>query len=370
MKSWLLATLFLLKQKKIFLSLPVVLVITIASTVFFTLRNPSLSQSPTQVNSVTGSTPQVGNLLNSDDLAGTKSLGIVLLGYGGPGHSGGFLTDIMQVLYVDFAQQKVSLISIPRDLWVTTKDGTAGKINEAFARGMTAGNFGSQPGITTAKQMASQVIGVPIDYFVGIDFVGLQRVVGEELHGIEITISETLDDPWYPIRGKELETCGMTDEEVAEVSRRLSGFELEKQFPCRYEHIYFPAGTQHMEGGDVLAFVRSRHGSGAGDFARSKRQHEVLQAVVEKLLKLNAFSDATGFFTALTHTITTDISANVVAQLAPQALTATQFPRKTVILSTENVLTTGQSAAGQFILLPKTGAGDWQSTQDFVAQAN
>ncbi|NCN82652.1 MAG: hypothetical protein GW947_01670 [Candidatus Pacebacteria bacterium] len=356
MKSWL--------HNPFFLSLPIVFIVTIAGTIFLSTHRTSLGQS----NSLTGTAPQVRDLGDIGDLAETKSLGILLLGYGGPGHSGGFLTDVIQVLHIDFANQKVSLISIPRDLWVTTQSDNTGKINEAFAKGISAGNFGSQPGVTTVKQMASQVTGVPIDYFIGIDFVGLQRVIGEKLHGIDVIASETLDDLWYPVRGLELETCGMTAEEVAEVSQKFSGFELEKQFPCRYEHVYFAAGLNHMEGGDVLAFVRSRHGSGSGDFSRSKRQHAVLQAVVEKLLKLDAFGDAAAFFDSIASNITTDISVEVATQFAPRALAATQFPRKTVILSTENVLTTSKSATGQFILLPKTGTNDWQSTQNFVEE--
>jgi len=310
----------------------------------------------------------VRSIASAEDLANTDSLGILLLGYGGPGHSGGFLTDTIQVIHIDFANQSVSLISIPRDLWVTIADGTAGKINEAFSHGMSAKNFGSQPGVDTAKQMAAQVTGIPIDYFVGIDFVGLQRAIGEKLKGVEVVVSETLDDPWYPIRGEELNTCGMSPEEVADVSAKLSGFELEKQFPCRYERVYFPAGTHTMEGGDALAFVRSRHGSSAGDFSRSKRQHELLQAIVKKMLTLDAIADTTAFFASFDKIITTDITANVVGEFSPQLLSAAKLPRKTIVLGTENVLTTSRSITGQFILVPKTGASDWQTTQNFVTK--
>ncbi len=343
--------------------------LTIAGTIFFSNRQKSLGTSPEKTGALTGAAPQVRDLGDGAELTNITSLGILLLGYGGPGHSGGFLTDAIQVLHIDFTNKKVALISIPRDLWVTTQNGDSGKINEAFARGMNSSNFGSQPGVTTVKQMASQVTGIPIDYYIGIDFVGLQRVIGEKLDGIEVTVSETLDDPWYPVRGLELETCGMTAEEVAQVSEQYSGFELEKQFPCRYEHVYFPAGKHHMEGGDVLSFVRSRHGSGSGDFSRSQRQFEVLEAVVNKLLQLNAFDDAAAFFKSIANNITTDISVDTVTQFAPQVLSATQFSKNTIILSTENVLTTSKSNSGQFILVPKTGSGDWQLTQKFVQNA-
>jgi len=334
--------------------------LAIAGTIIAVKQNQSQKSSANQIAEISGTMPQVRNPIDTENLAEVESLGILLLGYGGPGHSGGFLTDVIQVLHINFAKQRASLISIPRDLWVTTQSGHVGKINEAYA---------SSSGVDAAKQMAAQVTGIPIDYFVGIDFVGLQRAIGENLKGIEVEVSETLDDPWYPVQGLELETCGMTAEEVAEVSSRLSGFELEKQFPCRYERVYFPAGTHHMEGGDVLAFVRSRHGSGSGDFSRSKRQHEVLDAVVKKMLQIDAFTNSVEFFESLSHTITTDITAKTVLELTPKILAATEFPKVAIILSTENVLTTGKSAGGQFVLLPKTGANDWQSTQDFIQAA-
>ena len=366
MKAWLL---LLCKQKLVLISLPIILILSIAGTIFFVSLEVSPDSTLEQDSNISGSAPEVRNLTHTANIADTKSLGILLLGYGGPGHSGGFLTDVIQVLHIDFENKKVALISIPRDLWVTTTTGESDKINEAFSRGMTAKNFGSQPGVTTVKQMASQVTGVPIDYFIGIDFVGLQRVIGEKLDGIEVSVSETLDDPWYPVSGLELETCGMTAEEVAEVSQKYSGFELEKQFPCRYKRIYFPAGKHKMEGGDALAFVRSRHGSSSGDFSRSKRQFEVLQAILDKLLKLNAFDDAAAFFTSITSNVTTDISKEVVVQFSAHALAATLYPKSTIILSTENVLKTSKSSTGQLILVPKSGPDDWQSTQDFVRNA-
>jgi len=64
-----------------------------------------------------------------------SSLNILLLGYGGAGHSGGFLTDVIQIVHFDFEKQKIAFISIPRDLWVQLPSGTSNKINKAFTLG-------------------------------------------------------------------------------------------------------------------------------------------------------------------------------------------------------------------------------------------
>ena len=65
-----------------------------------------------------------------------------------------------------------------------------------------------------------------------------------------------------------------------------------KYFNCRYEHIKFEKGQMHMSGAVALSFVRSRHGTnGEGsDFARSKRQQKVIEAVKSKILSLETLT--------------------------------------------------------------------------------
>jgi anionic cell wall polymer biosynthesis LytR-Cps2A-Psr (LCP) family protein len=207
---------------------------------------------------------------------------------------------------------------------------------------------------------------VPVNYFIGIDFVGFQRLIGGSFKGIEVNVSETLDDPWYPIPGEELNPCGKSPEEIADLTAKLSGFELERQFECRYEHLYFEPGLTHMEGGDALKYVRSRHGSAAGDFSRSQRQHEVLEGIKQKALSLGILDDMPGFFKAASQHVTTDLDLEVVQYLTPAIKAAKDFQVNKIILSTQNVLSSGQSPNGQSILLPKQGLGQWQPVHEFI----
>lgn len=289
------------------------------------------------------------------DLKDLKSLNILLLGYGGAGHDGGYLTDVIQVLHIDFAKPKLQLISIPRDLWVILPNGETSKINQGFTNGGQ-----------TSKVMAEVVTGLKIDYFIAIDFVNFQRAVGEFLDGIEVEIPETLDDPWYPIKGEELNTCGMTPEELAEVHSKYSGFELERQFECRYEHLHFEKGSMQLEGGDALKYVRSRHGSSAGDFSRSQRQAVVLEGIRKKLLSLKALDDSIKFFENASKLISTDIDVQAVEYLTPalKAISTTQL--QSLVLSTDNVFINGRSTDGQFILLPKEGQDTWDAVHNLV----
>lgn len=289
---------------------------------------------------------------------------VLLLGYGGAGHEGGFLSDVIQVVHFDFDSQLISFISIPRDLFVTLPNGTTGKINAAFSMGDSTDPIHS--GAAVAKEMATLVTGIPIDSFISVDFVGFQIAVGGILDGLEVQVSETLDDKWYPIEGEQLNTCGKSPEEVAQLSSSLSGFELERQFECRYEHIYFPVGTHHMEGGDALAYVRSRHGSAGGDFSRSKRQQEVLLAVREKLFTLKALERIPEFFKTLIARTDTDLDIDMIATLAPKLATTKDMQTQSITLSTENVFENSKSSAGAYIVVPKNGMNSWEETRAYV----
>src|SRR3989344_157307 len=127
---------------------------------------------------------------SAGQIPGNKSLGILLLGYGGDGHSGGNLTDAIQVLFIDFEKAKVNLISIPRDLWVKLPDGHQAKVNTVFGKLK----------VEESKNFIGNLLGLTLDYFVGIDFVGFQRAVGINLKGIVVEVGETLEDPWYPVQ--------------------------------------------------------------------------------------------------------------------------------------------------------------------------
>lgn len=294
-----------------------------------------------------------------------KQLGVLLLGYGGAGHQGGYLTDVIQLVLFDFEKQQIAMISIPRDLWVILPNGTKGKINQAFTLGSNPNQM-VESGGEVSKQMAQLVTGLPVHYFAAIDFVGFQRAIGNTLDGIVVDVPERMEDPWYPIKGEELNPCGMSPEEVAQVTAQYSGFELEKQFECRYEHLSFESGPTQMEGGDALKYVRSRHGSAAGDFSRSQRQHAVLKGVAGKMISLDALADLPEFFTQVQSHITTDLDFEAVKFLSPLLTNAAMFEVQSIILSTDNTLVSGRSANGQSVLQPRAGESQFSQVQRFI----
>jgi LCP family protein required for cell wall assembly len=303
---------------------------------------------------------------------------VLLLGYGGAGHDGGDLTDTMIVGHIEPHAKKVTLISIPRDLWVPIPtDGESviySKINAAYAIGLDDRKYpkkldmykGQAGGGALAKYAVSKVIGDDIRYFASIDFGGFERAI-DALGGIDVQVPRTFDDNFYPIKGLEDETCGYSAEELAEIHKKYSGFQLEQQFTCRYEKLHFDKGMTHMDGITALKFVRSRHSdTDGGDFARSQRQQAVLTAVREKVLTLGIVNNFVPFITKLSDVLRTDVSISEGKSLLDILGDPRDYKISTIVLSTDNVLKDGYSSDRQYILLPKAGQDNYSEIQKYI----
>ncbi|MBX4188216.1 MAG: LCP family protein [Candidatus Doudnabacteria bacterium] len=202
---------------------------------------------------------RVGKLLISDDkpLQGEESgvVNVLLLGMGGPGHEGPYLTDTMIVASINVQTKEVLFTSIPRDFLVQIPGRGFNKINAAYAYA-EMDNEGS--GGPTAIQMAEKVTGLKIPYYAAIDFKGFVKAV-DHVGGLDITIDRTFTDSSYP----------------------------------NYNYGYlspqtFTSGQEHMDGERALIFARSRKGNnGEGsDFARSERQKKIMVALRDELMQL------------------------------------------------------------------------------------
>jgi anionic cell wall polymer biosynthesis LytR-Cps2A-Psr (LCP) family protein len=354
-------------KKRLYLGLFAVSMIvssTIATIVYYSSK-PNINSSEYADVTVVSDVFDPGETIAIDtDITEKNVISILLLGYGGAGHQGGYLSDVIQIIQFNFETKKIAFISIPRDLFVSLPNGQTGKINGAFSMGNSKDPIHS--GAQVAKQMATTVTGIPIDAFISVDFNGFKRAIGGPFGGLEVTVSETLDDKWYPIKGEEQNTCGMSPEKVAELTNTYSGFALESKFECRYEHIYYPPGVHHMEGGDALAYVRSRHGSAGGDFSRSKRQQELLLAIRDKLFSLEALENVPRFFKELIAHTDTDLTTDIILALVPKLATTEDMDHVGVTLSTANVLSSTKSSAGAYIIVPNAGQNNWGETQQYI----
>lgn len=219
---------------------------------------------------------------------------ILLLGIGGGTHAGADLTDTILVVSLDTDKKKMAMISVPRDLWSDTlKD----KVNSAYHYGEEKKAGG---GMTIAKVIAEDMVGIPIHYVLLIDFSGFESII-DIVGGITITVPKAFTDSEFPIAGKEDDPC-----------------DGDPQYRCRYESVSFNSGTQHMDGETALTYIRSRHAEGdeGSDFARGRREQEVLVALQETLKNPSTWflpPRAVALFDAFDRATTTDMRIGELA---------------------------------------------------------
>lgn len=354
------------KQKifrKLMLVLTASLIMSLAAILSYRYFAQSQAKNTQKLSDSADSVPAIDLGLKNVQVEDQKTLNVLLAGYGGAGHQGGYLADIIQIAHFDFEKKQLSFISIPRDLYLIDQNQKGHKVNTLMSSGMSNGG-GVKAGLELMQTSISQMIGLPIKYAIGIDFVGFKRVIGYELGSIEVEVGQTLEDAWYPIEGAQLDPCGYSSEEIANLTATYSGFELESKFACRYEHLLYKQGRVKMEGHDALAYVRSRHSS--SDYDRSRRQVEVLTAIRNKLFKLEALKQIPKFYEAFSKHVTTNLDLESAKYLAPLLANANEFEVKTINLTPENTLQSSRSSEGASIVIPKAGLNNWTEIQQYI----
>ncbi len=301
---------------------------------------------------------------------------VLLLGVGGGNHEGPDLTDTIILASIDPRTQKVTLISVPRDLWMPE---LSAKVNTAYTFGEDKQKGG---GLLLAKATVSKLLGQQIDYAFKIDFDGFIKAV-DMMGGLDVEVVNTLDDYAYPITGEETNSCEHTDEEIVDLTAQIAtGSASESEaFPCRYEHLHFDSGVQHMDGINALKYVRSRHAEGkeGSDFARSKRQEKVIAAFKDKMFSVGTLLNPvklTNLGSVLAGSIETDIKENEYDDFIKLAKKVQGGTIDSVALDT------GDDAEERYgllinppiseeyrkawVLSPRIGNGDYSEIQEYV----
>ena len=255
----------------------------------------------------------------------------LILGIGGGTHESPDLTDTIIFVSISPSSSPV-LLTIPRDLWVPSLQA---KINTAYHYGVE--KAGTSGGLTLAKSAVSEIIDQPVDFAVVFDFATFSRVI-DEIGGVDVQVERSFTDTQYPISGKENDPC---DE-------------------CRYETISFSQGLQHMDGATALKFVRSCHSENLDegtDFARSRRQTLVVEAIKTKLLSRLDLKLYRRLIALISQNTQTDITPDHYFSLVKLALSARKYPLKTAALTEPDHLYNPPllpKYGRQWILLPKS----------------
>ena len=177
---------------------------------------------------------------------------VLLLGSDDDGKNASPLTQSMILVRVDPVSKHVTMLSIPRDLWVPLSVGGSAKIDAAYAYG----------GPAAAMATVERNFHVHIDEYAWVGLKGLIKLI-DRLGGIDLLVTNPVLDDEYPD-------------------------DIDSAFLYGYRRVAVLPGAQHLDGTNALQYVRSRHNDVNGDFGRSARQQQVLLAIKAKASTLNA----------------------------------------------------------------------------------
>lgn len=304
------------------------------------------------------------------DLKNTEGrINVLLLGTAGQSHEGPDLTDTIIFASIDPSKNDVTLVSIPRDLWIPQ---LSEKINTAYVKGR----------LPLAEKTVSRVLNQPVNYAVRLNFNGFVQAV-DLIGGLDVNIERSFDDFEYPIEGKENDPCGLSDLQIASLSAKIaSGSATEgKAFPCRYRHISFDKGIEHLDGKKALEFVRSRHAQGleGTDFARSARQEKIIKAFKDKVFSLETVLNPAKFislYSILKGNIDTDIKPTEMDDFVrlAQKMKLAKVKSAVIDYGDANNKRSGllinppltSDYKFQWVLIPRIGNGNFEEIQGYI----
>lgn len=237
--------------------------------------------------------------------------------------------DTIMVVSFDPVGGDVTMISVPRDLYVDIDGFGSSRINAAHAYGEDNRYDGSGPSLL--KQTVSETLDIPIHYYARVDFDGFKQGV-DALGGIPVDVEEPLEDPHFPDDDR-------------------SGYE-----PLRVD-----AGEQIMDGETALRYVRSRQTT--SDFDRSRRQQEVLLGARQQVLSRDTLSSPTRLtrlVRSLGDSLETNMSVDEITRLAELAedVDRDDITQEQLKVDEDNGLLTFSNIQGQSVIVPSTGTFD------------
>jgi LCP family protein required for cell wall assembly len=269
---------------------------------------PTASPSPTQVDIGTFPPPSL-----YPDIAVPPPVGllpqpagqvnILLLGSDQLPGDYGFRTDTILLLTINPQLGTANLTSFPRDLYVYIPGWTVNRINTAFAYG----------GFKTLAMTMEYNLGVRPDHFVMINFDSFIQVI-DSLGGLDVYVTH----------------------------------------PYPYDCDGVPSGNFHMSGAVLLCYVRERQTT--SDFDRAHRQQEVLQALMQRILRLDIIARAPELYQIYAKNVTTDLVFSDIAPLLPLATHFTDTSRLHHYYIGHEQVTDWMNSYGAMVLLPKREA--------------
>jgi LCP family protein required for cell wall assembly len=169
--------------------------------------------------------------------------------FGNPVQQGGQRSDVTMVARFDPAAKTVTVLSIPRDLWVNIP-------GNSDVAGMNRINAAFDTGADLLVQTIEQDLGIPVNHYMSVNFPGFSGMVNA-LGGITMDFPTEVKDAYT---GLDVTTTG------CQVVNGTTALQL-----VRSRHLYYMNSNGYWEG------------DGLSDFSRIQRQDAFFRAVLQKL---------------------------------------------------------------------------------------
>ena len=226
------------------------------------------------------------------------NINVLLVWFWGEGHAGSYLADSTIVASLDTELNTVTMISIPRDLYINYQGKFAFKINSLYAWAYNhvdvpewfdeelAHEYRMGEAATVLAEKTSDITGLEIPYYALIDFSWFEELI-DTLGGIDIDIPYAIHDSQYPGPNNTYQTFSIA------------------------------AGPQVLDGETALKYARSRKTT--SDFSRSKRQQMIIKAILEKLKNtenLTSVGTVKDLYAQFDEIVTTNVTVrNILAMI-------------------------------------------------------
>lgn len=251
----------------------------------------------------------------------TGKKAILLLGSDQRPGDPGYRTDVILYISIDADQQKISIISFPRDLWVSVPGYYEMKINQVHGLG----------GFDAMSAMFAENFDIQPDYYLLTNFEGFTGII-DSLNGVDVQVGQELTDD-------------------CDLPQAVNG-----------DCTVYP-GVLHMDGATALWYIRSRHSS--SDYDRMRRMQEVSFAIFSRLMSLNAITHLPDLYNSYTGMVQTNVKVQDILPLAPLAKKAFEdTSRINQYAINEEYATPSWSWDGMWILLP-----DKEAIHQLIAEA-
>lgn len=204
---------------------------------------------------------------------GKEPVNILLMGVDARGTQKGELprSDSMMVVTLDPVGNRIHVFSILRDTYTQIPEHGKNRINTAITYGPN-----------TAMSAVSNLLGIPIQFYVYTDFQGFIKLV-DAVGGVDFYVEKD-----------------MNYESIAD----------------KHEYdIDLKEGQQHLDGITALQYVRFRHDA-MSDYSRTKRQREFTNAIAQKMKSTTSIMKLPSILEEVSPYIDTNLSVNDMWKLA------------------------------------------------------